>query len=267
MASDRQQFRAAAQRRSDLRERGCLGAPDQDGSTVAILMPYASNGGTEVPQDSYDNFAAEAVELTAHVVNMGKIPDVRFPATIEDFRDVLSNPQVSDLIVSGLGNFSAVTVTQPNDRTLAALPSGRTDGQVTWYDLVMMATYLPQGSFTARICGRLNRTMNVPLGFVANDHRRIYAPVGEQIYPVGLDDPDNLLIRQITDTADLGYADIKAQFARQPQLEHPLVDLLPNSAYFALADTARGLARVRDRAMSRHAASMKENRDRDRMVQ
>ena len=159
---------------------------------------------------------------------------------MDDFQDVMADTAVSSVIITGLGNFGAVQVCEPNHTQLDQLhPWSRHDGYLRWFDLATMATHLKQGRFVNRVSGRRVTDLNVPLGWgVVLDHRDIWAPNGMGVALAGLNSPDNKYIKPITDLEYLGRSAIKDLFPKQgvERNHHGLLfDLLSDEQYAKLA--------------------------------
>ncbi len=217
MASDEKQFNRALAKWDALRDQGAVSVPSSIGK-VAIVCSYEMLGDevctheTEVTgRSDLEIFRDEASDLADLNHNYGRGVDVVLDAKATDLEAVLSEMDISDVIIIGQGSLS--------DLTLTKAPGGT---QYDWSNVAEAVSLLKQGLIVQRFCGTLARELNVPFGlFAVNDHRNNIAPIGEYFAPVSLVDPSNFLLKPVSNVERLMYADVKARFSRQPNPVSP----------------------------------------------
>ena len=226
-----------------MQSRGQFSDADQLGATTAILVPYADSDPNRPYTDRFECIAAEAEEIASHALLNGRVADLRFRASVDDFREVFTDKRISSVVICGLGNLSRLQISLRDDPQLRSLASGRTDGLLSWYDLVHMADHLKKGKVIQRFSGLRGGTLNAPFAWgVVSDHRNIFAPVGVSIHPTGLDHEDNDHIKPITTREYLGYAAINDEFPRARTIHNnALLDHIPGAAYRLIRDGVNSL--------------------------
>lgn len=184
MATDSERFERALHKWDQLHEAGSYSAPAELGK-LAIMLPYDHKRETGFVIDDFSSFEAEALAIADHAKRAGKVAEVAINATKSDFRSVMHDPLVSDIVVIGNGCLSSVAL-------------DGTDKRVDWLHLSRMSNHLKTGVFTQRFCGFTPRELNAPLGmFAMNDHRNIMAPVHRFIRPRSLTHRHNRYIGQV----------------------------------------------------------------------
>lgn len=188
MATDSERFEKALGKWDQLHEAGHYSAPTELGS-LAILLPYDHNRETGFVVDSFPTFSAEAYSIADHAKTIGKVAEVAINATKADFRSVMHDPTVSDVVVVGNGCLSSVAV------------AGR-DKRIDWLHISRMSDHLKTGVFVQRFCGFTPRQLNAPLGmFAVDDHRSVLAPVNRFIRPRSLQHRHNRYIAPVFSAA------------------------------------------------------------------
>jgi len=181
---------------------GNLSMPEKLGDT-AILLPYYPPMPEADILESYPVLRREALDLWAGLRAVGKEVIIVDNADKTDFKRVLTDPQISSVVVVGRGSLSSLRVPISENAIL------------DWEDIAEMADHLKE-RFVQRFCGYYVRRLNVPLGlFAVSDHRNVFAPAGSSFMPVDLKDKQNALIKPVTNKPRLTYQDIKDCFAKR----------------------------------------------------
>lgn len=171
MSSDRKQFRRAVKKLETLRNERAFSLAPETGA-VAILYSLCS---IEADGPAADRelavFKKEAEEIDKNTRDLGRYTDVIEGINEDSLGYVVTNPDFSDIIMIGHGNFSNV-FTDNDDR-------------IDWLDISKMTTHLKLGTFVQRFCGNYMRDLSVPLGlFAVADPANILAPSGVSYDPV-----------------------------------------------------------------------------------
>jgi hypothetical protein len=211
-----------------LQSNGALSAPDEDGSKVAILVPFLSEF-VQDHRDSRANFEKLAAELMQLTRQRGRDPFHIMGATPADFERVLLDKSVPSVVVAGFGNLSAMAVPLSKHRERDSRFA-----YLDWMHLAGMASHLKLGSFVMYTCGVCDRDFNAPFPVgVVNSHKNIYAPVGRALYATGVRDNEPL-INPATTVEELTYSAIRELFPLQRRRNVSTV--LPDRAYTAARD-------------------------------
>lgn len=184
MATDSERFERALQKWDQLQEAGSYSAPSVIGK-LAIMLPYDHKRESGFVVDDFETFHSEALAIADHAKAAGKVAELAINAGKSDFRDVMRDPTISDVLIIGNGCLSSVALHGPDKR-------------VDWLHLSRMSDHLKTGTFVQRFCGFTPRQLNAPLGmFAVNDHRSIMAPVNKFIRPRSLTHHHNKYIQQV----------------------------------------------------------------------
>ena len=215
MANDREQYPKALRKWDGLLADEALSVPSEYGSLAIMLAYDHKRDENPLTTDTFAHFASEAYALADDAQLRGKTVKVAINAQREDFRQVLQDPSISDIIVIGNGCLSAVNVPAPEKR-------------IGWQHVGHMTDHLKTGLFVQRVCGILPRVLNVPMGLMAvSSHTQVHAPVNRSIEPTSIHHNSNRLIKPVADEHRLSYEAIMNLF---PQSGLPLRDKLPLKA-------------------------------------
>lgn len=165
MASDRQQFRDALTQWDELHSAANFSIPSEIGRT-AILLPYNHQKYADINTvESYDYLARQALGVADVILQQtGKAPEVALDASDIDFKEVLTNPTFTSVVVIGKGTLSSIEAPTPS-------------GLITWRDVSSAADHLKRGQFYQLFCGGTRKNLNVPMGtFAMADHRSVLTP-------------------------------------------------------------------------------------------
>lgn len=213
-------------KRDRLRTEGKFSVPDEAGSKVAILVPFIA----ALVQDSRDsraNFDRQTDALIERYRRIGRVPVAYMDASPDHFAQVLADPQVPTMVVTGFGNFSAVAVSSPEADT-EGVPYSLYD----WSHFAAMATHLKLGGFAMWQCGSLDREFNAPLGSgVVSSFANITAAVGQVRYTTDLEGRE-APITPITTEEELTYEEVKERWPLQRRWRVP--PSVPDQAYVAV---------------------------------
>lgn len=184
---------------------GNLSVPSEVG-TIAILVPYVNDFDTERPAtERLLSFETEAYELADNAKAQDRKVEVAVNATPIDFKGVLQDASISDIILIGHGCLASVEVASPE-----------TNNRLDWEDLSIMADHLKTGRVVQRVCAALPRDLNVPIGLlVVSDHRNVHALVGQSVTSEGLAEFTQVGLLPVTSLARMEYADVKSEFPKQ----------------------------------------------------
>lgn len=120
-------------------------------------------------------------------------------ASADDFRAILRDPTISDIITIGHGSLSRIHI-----------PNSRNDDTFDWEDVARTSDHLKLGSFTQRHCGALGAELSVPYGvFAMSNHSNVWAPVGAYFAPRGLLHPHDNSLHQVTANERITYEEVK----------------------------------------------------------
>lgn len=186
MASDRKSYRRACEKWRTLSEAGDLSIPAELGKVGIVCSHWTSR--IDRNQEDRDReekaLASEASAIADLAVSRGRQVELALAAETSDIKGILSNPEISHLFFVGHGNFSSFSTT-----------SG---GAYSWKNLSKDSEHLKTGTLVQRFCGQFINSPSVPFGtFGVRFPSRLYAPIGVNIDPDGLEHPDNQLIRRV----------------------------------------------------------------------
>jgi len=198
MASDRQQFRLAVEKREAFFAGEYFSVPPEIGYTAIISSfftdeePDTERGDTEL-----ESFRSEAYALADRVVATGGTPELAVDASREDINTIIKDPNISSMYIIGNGSLSALILAERD--------------YYDWINASDATDHLKLGSFVQRQCGGLRRALNVPLGlFVVSDPINVHAALNEEFYPVSLDDPVNDMVLPVLQSWPVTYEQVKA---------------------------------------------------------
>jgi len=207
MASDKVKFETAFGRWSVLRDESNFSVPDEQGK-IAVVCPFfdeADYAYDEPDDERYDALKNEALTVADEIMLRGRDVHVAEHASIEDFRQVLAEPNISSIVVVGSGCLSSVQIANPAMKN-----------RVDWFDLSTMTDHLKTGTFTQRMCGTLPRSLNVPLGLLTvNDHRNLLGAPGKILTTRQLNEYADRILLPVTDEPVMSYESINAQFPQR----------------------------------------------------
>ncbi len=166
MASDRQQFRAALDKWDQQQADAHFSVPPNQGE-LAIVLPYDHARHAESEKvETFAYLAAQTLRFVDHTRRQtGKTPHLALDATLTDFKEIATNPHISDVIVVGKGSFSGVEIAEPTN-------------WLGWQTVSELADHLKTGRFQQLVCGSRPNNLNVPFGaFMTADHRSVFAPI------------------------------------------------------------------------------------------
>ncbi len=208
MASDSKQYERALQNWEHLHAQAAYSVPQGIGRTAIlcsyftdVYSHYSRSGRENQSYKDIRNFRKEALQIADDILAEGGEVDVALNATAADAKRVLQDPEISDIITIGHGSLTQLYL---NDTAQ--------EGILHWTDVAGMADHLKRGDFVQRQCGHFTMGIApVPLGlFAVDDHRHVFAAVGQYIEPRGLLHPHNKLITPVTDSWRLSYRGLKA---------------------------------------------------------
>ena len=232
MATHRAQYSSVIGKKRWMQSEGKVSVPNDSGSKVAIMVPFLQ----ELIQDSrddYEHFEAQVAAYEAHYKEKGRKPFSVMGATIDDFRDVLSDTSIPTVVVTGWGSMSSVAAPFSADRNKDARY-----GYLDWLHFSDMATHVKLGDFVMLQCGGFKKTFNppLPLGMVSS-HANILGTPGLAHYAaesIGTELPPD----PITTAEELSYDAIKELFPLRRDRRLPLLPdaIVPAAVYTVARD-------------------------------
>jgi hypothetical protein len=198
MPGNRKVFNRALSKWEQLQKDCHVSAPANLGK-VAIISSYF----TDEPPDTVtgiselSSFRTEALALADRSRSEGIEPTVAIDASRNDITRLIQDPNVVSMYIIGNGSLSAVLL-------------GEKD-YYDWIDVSEASTHLKQGLFIQRQCGSLarNESINVPMGlFAVTEICNVHAALGQDFYPLSLDDPENDKIQPVFSAPSVSYDDI-----------------------------------------------------------
>jgi|GEM_PF-3058284 len=215
-----------------MQSEGKVSVPNESGSKVAIMVPFISEL-IQNPGDNYDEFVKQTAAYEAHYKAQGRKPFSVMGATIEDFYDVLADPSIPSMVVTGWGNMSSIAAPFAKDRNEDARY-----GYLDWLHFSDRATHVKLGDFVMLQCGGFNKPFNppLPLGIVSS-HANILGTPGVAHYAAQSLEGE-LLPPAITTSRELSYDEIKQQYPLRRDRALPIVpeSMVPAGVYTAARD-------------------------------
>ena len=207
MAGDSHQYAEALRNWQLLHDYNAYSVKKEQGTT-AVFCSYFTDIYYDMPYNKklanreIKTFRKEALKIAELILKSGRCVEVILNAMPRDFIEVIQDPMFSDIITIGNGSLSCLYM-QDNERA----------NLFDWNDISQAADHLKTGRFIQRQCGNFTRRLSVPLGlFAVADHRDVYAALGVNIAPRGLQHQDNNLIVPVTDYSPMTYKDIVTDF-------------------------------------------------------
>lgn len=143
---------------------------------VAILhstLGVSGRRSKELNASLVEYFEREAEELRKGRELLGQRALVIAGVNSVTLEQVLTNKEISDVIVIGNGTFSQV----PDDKR-------QQHDWIDWDDVSRMANHLKRGRFIQRTCGNVPPGFPVPFPiFALSHHANAYSPVGDSFQP------------------------------------------------------------------------------------
>lgn len=204
MASEHQKFNRAQAKWSGFMEAGDLSVPIEIGRT-AIISSYFTDEDpdTVTGMSELAMFRGEALALADRIHQAGGEPELAIDATRYDIDRLIQDPEVASVYVIGNGSLSSLLL-----------------GVKDYYDWTSVSeatTHVKQGVFVQRQCGNLSRVRNVPMGlFAVTDPRNVHAALGDDFYPLSLDDIENEKIKPVFQIGQVDYDSIRRLGAKAP---------------------------------------------------
>ena len=211
MASDRQQFARAYSHWEKLCTDGHFSVPVEIGKTAIVSSLFTDEEPNTLLGDTeLASFREEAKALAERIYQNGGTPELAIDASRNDITSLVQDPEVATMYVVGNGSLSTLIL--------------GIEERYDWYNAATETTHLKRGLFVQRQCGGLTRTLNVPLGlFVVSDPRNVFAAVGQDFYPLSLDDEENSKIQQVFKTPIITHSAIK-DIARDDELQPRFIE-------------------------------------------
>lgn len=209
MSSDRRQFAHATQKWHDLYDNNKFSVLSRDG----ICTIFRSNTETfSIGDDSkefFDYSDREIVQLCEAYDYL--VRDIRIidGLTRAALMQAVQDPEVSDLVIIGHGDISAVYLDDYAEEKVHSTE------KIDWRDISKMSTHLKLGHYIHRCCGNYLRDLNVPFGtFMLQDHGNTIAPFNSAFEPETYNSDESLMKLGIHQSP-LSYDYIKTNLVRR----------------------------------------------------
>ena len=188
--------------------------PSEEGVTAIV---YALEGYDELDPDAtcdqIRSFEEDAYFQRANVCSLGRSAALYAGMTRTNWAQILTDRDISDVIVIGNGTFSTVRCD---------------DGEklLSWRELSNATDHLKRGELTQRTCGVFRHNLNVPLGsMVVSNHRNLVSPFGDAFCPE-IDQSDERLLRNVCTVWRLDYDYIKRYCVNDDEFDKNAGELL-----------------------------------------
>ncbi|MEK7599882.1 MAG: hypothetical protein AAB462_02515 [Patescibacteria group bacterium] len=197
MASEHQMFNRAQAKWSGLIEAGNLSVPVEIGRTAVISSYFTDEEpDTVTGMSELAMFRGEALDLADRIQQSGGDPELAIDATRHDINRLIQDPEIANIYVIGNGSLSSLLLDVKD--------------YYDWKSVSEATTHIKQGIFVQRQCGNLSRVRNVPMGlFAITDPRNVHAALGDDFYPLNLDDVENEKIKPVFGTDQVDYDSIR----------------------------------------------------------
>ncbi len=201
--TDSERYEHALAKWDNLQEAGNFSVPKEIG-TCAVLLAYNYMRDTDPGvRDPFPLFVKDALWVCDRISQRGKNVELAIDASHEDFRAVMQDEKISDVVVIGNGVLSRVFLPSPQKR-------------VGWGHISRMTDHLKTGDFVQRFCGGTPDALNVPMGIMAVDnHANVHAPLWKYFTPKSHDSAHNQRIQPVTTMKRISLANIKDTFPQQ----------------------------------------------------
>lgn len=188
-----------------------ISEPDVPGAKVAILSPFIS-GAVYDKRDTYPFYERQEAALVDYFRSHDREPETYMRATVEDFKAVLGNPEVTTMVVTGWGNFSSICAPVSKAR------KERAYNRISWQDMAAMATHVKTGRAVMLHCIGYNRPEGNPPLFLGNvtSHANILGAKGQTGFAADIQAPVTLPL-PITTSKNISYDEIKTSFIEPTQ--------------------------------------------------
>jgi hypothetical protein len=198
MAGEVYQFEKAIQKWDALQDRRQFSVESVDGYAAVIHSLHRHHKRHAKHKKEMEVFETEAIQIASGIAMMGGNALVLAGINHPNLYALLSDPECSDIILIGHGNFSDVT--------------GDNGESFGWNYISGNADHLKRGSIVQRFCGHFNEDLSVPFGmFGVSDHRNVIAPVGRIFAPENNIDDESLL-RPVSYKPRLSFEDVRLAF-------------------------------------------------------
>lgn len=198
--TDSERYEQALEKWDSLHAAGDFSVPQEIGS-CAVLLAYNHSRDTDPGvRDRFPVFVNDALSVCDRLSAQGKNVELSLDTSRDDFRAVMKDENISDVIVIGNGVLGRVFLSAPEKR-------------VSWGHISRMTDHLKTGLFVQRFCGGTPDALNVPLGIMAVDnHANVHAPVRKYFTPRSSKSRHNHRIRLVTELERMSLTDIKETF-------------------------------------------------------
>jgi len=227
MASHKTQYRSVIGKKRWMESRGKVSVPDEPGSKVAIIAPFISEL-IQNPGDTFDQFENQVAAYEAYYQGIGREPVTLLGATLQDVKDVITDPSIPSMVVTGWGNMSSVAAPFAKDRGLDARY-----GYLDWLHFSDVATHVKQGHYVMLHCGGLRNEFNPPVALgIMQSHANILGLPGLPHY-ASQSLEGELFPPAITSDKELTYSAIKELFPLKRDRNIPVIpdSMVPDGLY------------------------------------